>query len=197
MNITVTNISIRQGTQAGLVYAFGSMIVEIIVVRIALTGMSWLTKRHKIFRLLEFFTIGLMLALAFGSFVAAYNMKPFANTLPGNIVSPFWSGAFMSAINPLHIPFWLGWSTLLMNKNILLPKPDHYNLYITGIGAGTILGFMVFIYGGSYFVSQITKHPYILNWIIGIVLLATVILQIKKITSLPASVRYGKMLKSS
>ncbi|HEX9512547.1 MAG TPA: LysE family transporter [Puia sp.] len=62
MNITVTNISIRQGTQAGLVYAFGSMIVEIIVVRIALTGMSWLTKRHKIFRLLEFFTIGLMLA---------------------------------------------------------------------------------------------------------------------------------------
>jgi threonine/homoserine/homoserine lactone efflux protein len=197
MNIAATNISIQQGTQAGLIYACGSMLVEIIVVRVALTGMCWLAKRHKIFRLLEFFTVALMLALAIGSFVAAYNMKGFANTLPGDIVSPFWSGVFLSATNPLHIPFWLGWSTVLINKKILLPQNNQYNWYIIGIGLGTISGFMVFIYGGNYFVSQITKHQDILNWVIGIVLLITAGMQIKKITSSPVSVRYGEMLKPS
>jgi threonine/homoserine/homoserine lactone efflux protein len=44
MNIAATHISIQQGTGAGLVYATGSMLVEVIVVRIALVAMDWLAK---------------------------------------------------------------------------------------------------------------------------------------------------------
>lgn len=145
MNIAATHISIQQGTHAGLVYAFGSMLVEIIVVRIVLVAMDWLAKRHKIFRLLELVTTGLIVALAAASFIAAYKMKSFSGAIPiSRSLSPFWTGVLLSAANPLHIPFWLGWSTVLLNKNILLPSAGYYNWYITGIGTGYDAGFYGF-----------------------------------------------------
>ena len=196
MNITVTHISIQQGTHAGLVYAFGSMLVEIIVVRIALAGMDWLTHQHKIFQILELFTAMLILVLAALSFIAAYKTTGFSNALPiGGSFSPFWSGVFLSATNPLHIPFWLGWSTVLLNKNILVPDASHYNWYVAGIGAGTVLGFMVFIYAGNYMVSQITHHQGMLNLVIGSILLLTAIIQLRKMVMIPAAVRYGRRTK--
>lgn len=193
MNIAATHISIQQGTAAGLVYAVGSMLVEIIVVRIALVTMDWLAKRHRVFQFLELFTIALILALAAGSFIAAYKMTGFNESIPiGKSLNPFWTGVILSATNPLHIPFWLGWSTILLNKKILLPNAHHYNYYITGIAIGTILGFMVFIYGGNHMIGQITRHQNILNLVIGSVLLITAIIQLKKMITVPVAVRYGR-----
>jgi threonine/homoserine/homoserine lactone efflux protein len=193
MNITATQIAIQQGTHAGLLYALGSMLTEIIIVRFALVAMDWLAKRHKLFHFLELFTTGLIFVLAAASFIAAYKMTGFSGSIPGRLLNPFWTGVLLSATNPLHIPFWLGWSTVLLNKKILLPAARHYNWYITGIGTGTLLGFMVFIYGGNYMVKQITQHQNVLNLLIGTALLVTAILQLKKITSTPAAIRYGKM----
>lgn len=195
MNVAATHISLQQGTRAGLIYSFGSMIVEVIIVRLSLMGMDWLARRHKIFYIMEIFTVGLMLLLATASFVAAYNMTGFSNSFHINNLPPFWSGVLLSASNPLHIPFWLGWSIVLLEKKILMPQKRQYNYYVFGIGNGTILGFMVFIYGGNYFVSQIINHQNLLNCSIGIALLITAILQILKMINEPASVRYGKMLK--
>ncbi len=193
MNIAATHISIQQGTGAGLIYALGSMAVEVIVVRIALVAMDWLAKRHKIFQFLELFTTALILVLAAGSFMAAYKMTGFNESIPmGKSFNAFWTGVVLSATNPLHIPFWLGWSTVLLNKKILLPNTIHYNWYTTGIAIGTIMGFMVFIYGGNYMVGQITRHQNILNLVIGMVLLLTAIIQLKKMITVPAAVRYGR-----
>ncbi len=194
MNITATHIAIEQGVKAGLIYATGSMIIEIMVVRLTLVGMNWLSRRQKIFFVLEILTTGLLFLVAIGSVIAAYKMKGFSSALPGQFVHPFWTGVVLSLTNPLHIPFWLGWSTILLNKQILEPRPIQYNWFVSGIGTGTILGFMVFIYGGTHFVSQIVKHQNTINWILGIVLFGTAIFQAKKIILVPATVRYGKML---
>ncbi|MEO7769132.1 MAG: LysE family transporter [Ferruginibacter sp.] len=195
MNIAATHISIEKGPMAGFVYALGSMLAEVMVVRFVLPGIGWLTKREKIFRILEFFTTGLLLVLAIGSFIAAYRMTGFANVIPVQYPHPFLTGAILSVTNPLHIPFWLGWSTVLINKEILHPGKIQYNFFVTGIGLGTMLGFTVFIIGGNYFVAQISNHQNILNWLIGIALLATAMLQLKKIIMEPAGVRYGKMAR--
>jgi threonine/homoserine/homoserine lactone efflux protein len=192
MNIAATQIAVQQGTHAGLLYAWGSMLTEIIIVRFALVAMDWLAKRHQVFHFLELFTTGLLFVLAAASFIAAYRMTGFPGSIPGRLLHPFWTGVLLSAANPLHIPFWLGWSTVLLNKKILLPAARYYNWYITGIGTGTLLGFMVFIYGGNYMVKQITQHQDVLNLVIGSVLLVTAILQLKKITSTPAAIRYGR-----
>src|SRR6266478_2522675 len=116
MNVTVTQISVQRGIGDGLSFAIGSMLIEIIIVRIALVSMKWLAKQHRLFRLLEYITTSVILFLAIASFIAAYRMTGFASSFPIQNIKPFWTGAFLSLTNPLHIPFWLGWSTALMNK---------------------------------------------------------------------------------
>ncbi len=177
MNITSTHIAAQQGVKPAMIYASGSMLVEIIIVRLALIGMNWLKGRQKLFRLLEMFTLSLIIFLAVASFVAAYRMTDFANSLPINISWPFLTGAFLSLTNPLHLPFWLGWSTVLINKNILQTRPQHYNFYVAGIGLGTMMGFSVFIFAGSYFIHAITQHQWQVNFSIGGILLITAIVQ--------------------
>lgn len=196
MNIAATHIAIEQGRTAGLLYALGSMLVEIIIVRVALIAMGWLAQRHKIFQFLELFTVSLILILSATSFIAAYKMTGFAGSIPfGPSLHPFWTGVLLSATNPLHIPFWLGWSTVLLNKKILLPGNKYYNWYITGIAVGTMAGFAVFIYGGTYMVAQITAHQNVLNTVIGLVLLLTAVIQLRKMLKVSAVLRYGKMVE--
>jgi len=196
MNVTVTQISVQRGIRDGFSFAIGSMLIEIIIVRIALVSMKWLAKQHRLFRLLEYITTSVILFLAITSFIAAYKMTGFASFFPIQTIKPFWTGVFLSLTNPLHIPFWLGWSSVLMSKNILKPSSRQYNWYITGIDLGTILGFSVFIYAGDLLVLEIQQHQTLLNCIIGIVLLITVAMQVKKMMAMPAPVRYNKMLRS-
>jgi threonine/homoserine/homoserine lactone efflux protein len=192
MNVTVTQLSVSDGIKAGLLFATGAMIVEVIIVRVALVSIKWLARQHRLFRLLEYVTTSIILFLAIASFTAAYSMTGFATSLPIKSVTPFWTGAFLSLTNPLHIPFWLGWSTVLMNKNILRPDPVEYNWYVSGIGLGTMFGFALFIYAGNSLVTQIQQHQTFLNFAIGLVLLVTAAIQVKKIIEVPVSVRYNK-----
>jgi threonine/homoserine/homoserine lactone efflux protein len=193
MNITITQISVQQGTKNGFAFAIGSMMVEVVIVRVALVSMKWLAKQHRIFRILEYLTTSIILFLSIASFIAAYKMNGFASSLPIESLTPFWSGVFLSFTNPLHIPFWLGWSIVLMDKNILHVNSVEYNWYVAGIGVGTIFGFAVFIYAGSLLVNKIQEHQTVLNCLIGTVLLITAIVQIRKMISMPASVRYNKL----
>jgi threonine/homoserine/homoserine lactone efflux protein len=192
MNVTITQISVQTGIADGFAFAFGSMLVEVGIVRIALITMKWITEQHKLFRLLEYLTISVILLLSITSFVAAYKMSGFVSPLPIESFTPFWSGAFLSLTNPLHIPFWLGWTTVLMNKNILKPNGVEYNWYVAGIGMGTLLGFSVFIYAGNFLVTTIQRHESFLNCIVGAALLITAILQIKRMIEIPSTVRYNR-----
>jgi threonine/homoserine/homoserine lactone efflux protein len=190
MNVTVTQLSVHNGIKAGFLFAVGAMIVEVIIVRIALVTMKWLARQHKLFLLLEYVTTSVILFLAVASFVAAYKMTGFATSFPTRAITPFWLGVFLSATNPLHIPFWLGWSTVLMNKNILRPYKVEYNWYVSGIGLGTMMGFALFIYSGNFLVGEIQQHQTLLNCIIGIVLAITAAVQIRKMMKVPSAIRY-------
>ena len=86
----------------------------------------------------------------------------------------------MSVLNPVQIPFWFGWSTVLFGKKILMPRNDHYNSYIIGIGIGTFAGNLLFIYGGKLIADKINNNQHILNWIIGAIFTITAAIQIWK-----------------
>ena len=53
-------------------------------------------------------------------------------------------------------------------------------MYILGIGIGTFIGNMVFVFGGRFIVDTLNANQRILHWIIGgIFLLTAIILMIK------------------
>ena len=93
----------------------------------------------------------------------------------------FLLGMFMCAINPVQIPFWFGWSTVLFTKRILKPRASFYNTYIIGIGIGTLLGNCVFIFGGKWLVQRIANSEQYLNWVIGSIFTFTALIQFIKI----------------
>lgn len=181
LNIAAMQIAISDGIMPAILFAIGSLLVEIIYVRISLVAMDWVRKQEKLFQILEWVTLAIVLALAVSSFYAALHPSVEKNVILSSTLNRFWLGVIMCAVNPVQIPFWFGWSTVLFTKKILLPRKDHYNTYIIGIGIGTFIGNCIFIFGGLLIANSISNNQHVLNWIIGGVFALTAIIQLWRI----------------
>jgi threonine/homoserine/homoserine lactone efflux protein len=178
LNIAAMQIAVSDGIRPALYFASGVLLVEIIYVRVSLVAMDWVRKQQRLFRILEWVTLLIILALAISSFVAAADPSVKKNVILSNTVHRFWLGLMMSAINPMQIPFWFGWSTVLFSKKVLLPQNNHYNVYIAGIGLGTFTGMALFIFGGRFLVDSLNAHQKMLSWIIGGIFGVTALIQL-------------------
>ena len=182
LNVAAMQIGIQENVKDAMYFSLGSLLVEMVYVRISLVGMDWVRKQTKVLQWLEWITFCIIAALAFGSFSAAMKETEVAkNIMLNNHLHRFFLGMMMSAINPVQIPFWFGWSTVLFTKNILLPQTKQYNSYILGIGVGTLLGNAVFIFGGKWLFGTANMKMQWLNWIIGGIFSATAIIQLIKL----------------
>lgn len=180
LNIAAMQISITDGLSPAILFSLGSLSSEMIYVRLSLIAMDWIRKQQKLFRILEWLTLAIVLALAISSFYAAAHPSVKKNVILSSTLHRFWLGLVMSALNPMQIPFWFGWSTVLFTKKVLLPKASHYNMYILGIGLGTLLGNCVFIFGGKLIADKLNSNQPILNWVIGGIFALTALIQLYK-----------------
>ena len=177
LNIAAMQISVSDGVTSAILFSVGSLLVEIIYVRLSLVAMDWIRKQEKILKALEWVTLLIVLALAVSSFYAAIHPGVSKNIVLSSTLPKFLLGVIMCAVNPVQIPFWFGWSTVLFTKKVLLPRNDHYNSYILGIGIGTFIGNCVFIFGGLLIASKINNNQHILNWVIGGIFTVTALMQ--------------------
>ena len=177
LNIAAMQISVSDGVTAAMLFSLGSLLVEIIYVRISLVAMDWIRKQEKLLKALEWVTLLIVLALAVSSFYAAMHPGVSKNVVLSSTLPKFLLGVVMCAVNPVQIPFWFGWSTVLFTKKVLLPRNDHYNSYIIGIGIGTFTGNCIFIFGGLLIATRINNNQHILNWVIGGIFTLTALLQ--------------------
>lgn len=180
LNIAAMQISVTDGIRPAIYFALGALTIEIVYVRISIVAMDWVRKRKKLFKAFEWITIIIIAALAVSSFFAAAHPEVDKNILLSNTIHRYFLGAMMSAINPVQIPFWFGWSTALLSKGVLHPKNNHYNIYIAGIGLGTLFGNCVFIFGGRLIVDKLNARQDILNYVIGGIFAVTAIILLVK-----------------
>ena len=177
LNVAAMQISISDGYTQAILFSLGSLLVEMIYVRVSLVGMDWIRKQKNIFLILEWVTLLIVVALAVSSFYAALHPKTEKNIILSSTLPKFVLGATMCAVNPVQIPFWFGWSTVLFTKKLLLPKASNYNAYILGIGIGTLAGNCVFIFGGQLIVEKLNANQNMLSWVIGGIFAITAIIQ--------------------
>ena len=180
LNVAAMQIAVQESIIDAIYFSTACILVEITYVRISLVGIDWIRKQKKLFKWLEWITLGIVIALAVGSFIAATKEHEAKNVVLSNNMHRFLLGLFMSAINPVQIPFWFGWSTVLFSRKILEPDRLQYNFYIIGIGLGTLMGNFVFIFGGKWLVSKIANSQQYLNWVIGGIFALTAIIQFIK-----------------
>lgn len=180
LNVSAMQISVSDGIMPALYFSFGALLVEIVYVRLSLVAMKRVIKQKKLLFALEWVTLLVLAALSISSFYAAMQPVVVKNPILSNTVHRFWLGAMMSAVNPVQIPFWFGWSTVLFTKHILQPRESNYILYMAGIGLGTFIGNCLFIFGGKLLVSKLNTNQHLLQIIIGCVFGFTALLQLWK-----------------
>ncbi|MEP7236749.1 MAG: LysE family transporter, partial [Ferruginibacter sp.] len=71
LNVAAMQIGIQESIKNALYFSFGSLLVEMIYVRVSLIGVDWVRKQEKLMKAMEWFTLLIIIALAVGSFVAA------------------------------------------------------------------------------------------------------------------------------
>lgn len=181
LNVAAMQIGIQESILDAMYFSFGSLLVEMVYVRLSLVGIDWVRKQQRLMKAMEWITLGIIVALAIGSFIAATKSGGTGkNVMLQNNMHRFLLGMFMCAINPVQIPFWFGWSTVLFSKKILEPVSRQYNSYIVGIGLGTLAGNCVFIFGGKWMVQKIANSQQYLNWVIGGIFALTAVIQLIK-----------------
>ena len=180
LNIAAMQISISDGILQALQFSLGSLLAEVIYVRLSLVAMDWVRKKEFLFKMLEWITLAIVVVLAISSFHSAMSPKEQENFILSSPLPKILLGFSMSAVSPAQIPFWFGWSTVLLSKKILLPVNKHYNFYIMGIGLGTLIGNCVFIFGGRLVADKLKNSHQLINWVIGGIFLVTAIIQVWK-----------------
>jgi len=180
LNIAAMQISASEGMQDAIYFSLGALLVEMVYVRISLVAMDWVRRRRQLFKWLEWISILIIFALSITSFVASTKHSGGKNIILSSGLPKFLLGATMSAVNPVQIPFWFGWSTVLFSKKILLPGNRQYNFYIAGIGIGTFTGNAVFILGGRLVVDKLNANNQILNLTTGGIFALTAVIMLWK-----------------
>ncbi|MDQ2862500.1 MAG: LysE family translocator [Bacteroidota bacterium] len=181
LNVAAMQISVQESIKNAIYFSLGSLLTEMIYVRISLVGINWIRRQKVLFKWMEWIALAIVVALATGSFIAAMHEHHAKNVMLDNNMNRFLLGLLLSAISPMQVPFWFGWSTVLFAKNILQPKNSFYNFYIVGIGLGTLMGNCVFIFGGKYIVQKLNANQSILNWTIGGIFAVTAIIMLIRI----------------
>ncbi len=181
LNVAAMQIAITDGLHPAILFSIGCLLVEIVYVRLSLIAMDWVRKQHKIFKMLEWLTVLIVAALAASSFYAALHPYVNKNVILSSTLNRFILGVLMSAVNPVQIPFWFGWSTVLFSKKILIPQSSYYNIYILGIGLGTAFASCIFVFGGRFVGEKISSNQNILNWVIGGIFALTAVIQLWRI----------------
>jgi hypothetical protein len=138
-----------------LAFAVGALAVEVAYVRVSLTAMDWFRRNERVFKAFEWVTLALVSILAVTSFLSASSPGSGPSPILGTSLPPALLGVMMSSVNPLQVPFWFGWSAVLMNSGVLKPDKVFYRTYLGGIGIGSLLGFCVFIFGGPWLVQRL------------------------------------------
>jgi threonine/homoserine/homoserine lactone efflux protein len=186
LSITATQIGLEEGFKRAWMYSIGVAIVEMIYLRIALSGMNWVIAHHTFFTILNWMAIILFLTLGVVSFVSASKQtKDKKTVLLNNELNRFVLGVTMSGINPVQIPFWFTWSITLINAGLLMPNNLNYNMFTAGAGTGTIAGLAVYIHAGNWIVKKLKASNKGMNKFMGAVFIFTALIQLYKVVIEP------------
>jgi threonine/homoserine/homoserine lactone efflux protein len=173
LNTSVANYALNNNFKGAIQFGIAAILVEVILVRIALIVLGRLIRLKKLFKILCAGMCFGILILAFKTLEAAFHMHNFQDVLPFVGKNAFSSGLVLSLLNPLHLPFWMGWTAVLENKKILVSSTRTYNIYIIAIGAGTTVAFTIYALVGNLLIDALKAQHNFINWIFGGTLLFT------------------------
>ncbi|RYZ48342.1 MAG: lysine transporter LysE, partial [Chitinophagaceae bacterium] len=179
-NLAAMQIAISDGLKPALLFAAGLVVADIFYIYVTLLAMQWIQKHKKLFKALEWVTLLVVVALASANFYAAFHPGVQKNVVLSNSLPRFALGLLLNGVNPMQVPFWFGWSTVLFTKKIIQPRWKHYHLFSVGATIGMSAATLLFIFGGRIIADRIQHNQDIVYLIIGGIFTVTGLIQIWK-----------------
>ena len=180
LNVGITDLVIHGDVWGAVLFGFGAILIEVSMVRIALVTVKRLEGMTRLVKWFHLLAGCVILLVAFISLEAAWHMRKAGMVIPFAGHSPFVSGLVLSLLNPLHFPFWMGWTAVLRTKGLLSDTRGDYNVYVIAIGIGTSIAFMVYGIAGHLLIFFLRTNQNLFNWLVGIALLVTGLVQMQK-----------------
>ena len=185
-SITATQIAVDETVRKAWLFSIGVAIVEIIYLRIALSGMNWVVAHRIFFEVLNWLAIAMFLGLGIFTLIEANKTKEKKKPpLLNNKLNRFVLGLSMSAVNPIQIPFWFTWSVAFIKSGALATNEVSYNAFTIGAGTGTITGLAVYIYAGKWLINKLKAGQSAVNKFMGSIFIFTALIQLYKVVIAP------------
>jgi threonine/homoserine/homoserine lactone efflux protein len=182
MSVTATQIAVQENFRNAWKYSIGVALIEMVYLRIVLSGMQWILENPLIFSLFNWLTVLFFLVLGILSFISAQKQKENKKALLlNNNIDRFLLGISMGALNPAQIPFWFIWTGYFINLGLLKTANVNFNLFTVGSGLGTICGLIVYMYGGNWLITKMKTSNKTLNKIMGIVFMIAAAAQLYRV----------------
>ncbi len=141
LTMTTLNTAIDRGAKNAVKFAFGAIIPIFIQAHLALLGANYIKAHPQIITSFSKIAVIVFFILALIFFKQFRQRKLVIKTPRFNINNSFLYGLFISAINPLAIPFYFTYSTLLELKAWLKIEEPYISAFVVGavLGAFAIL----------------------------------------------------------
>lgn len=183
LNIIGVEVFSKLGINSLVLYLFGIILVEAVVIYFTVIFANQLAENKKILKFIDFFAVFFFLLLAYLFYANSNQTNEEHNYLDDYVhYSPFLIGMVLCGLNFLQVPFWMAWNLYLMNaKSISLIKNLKF-YYILGTLVGTFFGMLMAILLLDSF-SQITFSfsKYIVPIVIPLFFIALAVFQAYKV----------------
>lgn len=179
LNMTAVRTSIEKGKKAGVIFSAGAASFVFVQASIALVFANYLNRHPEIIEKLNIAGVIVFLILAIFFFIQARKkFKAEGKNQKGNL---FFIGMFMSAINMLAIPFYLGLSTYLSAKEQLILTQPYISIFVIGAVLGAFMLFVTYVGLANTIVKRVYFIARNINFILSVLFLILALLTLIKI----------------
>jgi cytochrome c biogenesis protein CcdA len=173
-------IAAKETLRKALWFALGVTIVEMAYLRVTMGVIGSLAANSWLFLIFRVVSVVILLVMAVGSFMAV-SAKEGKNIILDNKAKRLVLGATMSAVNPMQVPFWMGWVIYLLSRSIIVNNAWSNNIFTLSAGIGTFVALLLFIFAGRKFSGFMLRNKKMVNIIVGVLFTVMAIFQFIKL----------------
>lgn len=180
-NLMTVKLVADEGLSVAVLFSIGCLLAELVAVSASIFLVDRMVRFKRVTQLLQWISLAILLVLAMVSFVAANRGELPQTRIAWKGSSPFIAGFFVMMVNPVQLPFWLGWTTVLVEKRLLRAGGIPAVLYVLGSGLGAIIASFCFIWLGQTLTEHLTIAPSIFHLLLGTLFFIAFLSQLWKI----------------
>jgi hypothetical protein len=151
LNIIGFDIYNHSGLQNTIGYLLGVISIEVFVIYFTLIFAEQLTNNKKLLKIIEGFSVLFMFVLAYVFYASASSSNAQSSVLSEyQNYTPYSIGIFLSGLNFIQIPFWVGWNLYLLNGRYIEIDNSKKYFYVLGTLLGTFFGMLGLILSLHY-----------------------------------------------